>query len=47
MLAYIIIIITLLFRCAVLFCEAIARDEPLPCKSAEEYVVTAPVVAGW
>jgi len=29
---------------AVLFFEAIARDESLPCESAEEYVVTATVV---
>lgn len=33
-------------RCAVLFCEALHRDRPLPCKSEDEFVGTAPTV-GW
>eukprot|EP01039_Chlorochromonas_danica_P004255 gene4255-4675_t len=34
-------------KCAVLFVEALARDRPLPCLAAEDFLSTAPVIAGW
>lgn len=34
-------------KCAVLFVEALAKDRPLPVLAAEDFLSTAPVIAGW
>lgn len=35
-----------IIRCAVLFAEALSKRLSLPCKSADEFINTAPTV-GW
>ena len=35
---YLSILLCIRSRCAVLFCDALYRNRPLPCKSAEEFI---------